>query len=96
MNISTTQFKAWASGKWIRISENIPPEQVSEDGIGTRKSLPVLVLFLKNQDPGQGGYYRVAYFDSLTSKWIVPISVNDEDENQHIIISSTKTMWKKI
>ena len=94
MNTSTNQFKAWASGKWIRISEKTPPEQPNEAGIGTRKSLLVLVLFLKNQDPGQGSYYRVAYFDYLISKWVVPI--DDNDENKKIIISSTATMWKKI
>lgn len=72
--------------------EKFPPEAKNENGIGTRKSIPVKVLFNSLDQ----AYFRIAVYDFQNSHWIIEIGANGDPYAQ-ILPNVVKALaWSRI
>jgi len=70
---------------WQKIENGLPPEQKSSDGVGTRKSKMVLIVYKQNKII----YYSAGYYDFILSMWI-------SDDPTPQIINGQIRLWQYI
>jgi hypothetical protein len=65
-------------GYWREIINGLPTEVKTEDGIGTNKSPEVLVVFSYTDNEEHKKSVRIAHYDYLRSKWVMPLGFRSD------------------